>query len=51
MSADHSNIGSSLDDFLKEEGIYEEARSIAVKESFDWLAERAIEQEPPTPQS
>jgi hypothetical protein len=51
MSTDHPNIGSSLDDFLKEEGIYEEAGSIAVKESIDWLAERAIEQEPPKPQS
>lgn len=27
----HQHIGSSLDDFLKEEGIYEQATAIAVK--------------------
>jgi hypothetical protein len=51
MSTDHPNIGSSLNDFPKEEGIYEEVRAIAVKEGLDWLAEQAIQPEPSTPQS
>jgi predicted XRE-type DNA-binding protein len=38
-------IGSSLDDFLKEEGILEEARSIAVKEALAWQVEQAMKRE------
>jgi predicted XRE-type DNA-binding protein len=30
------NIGSSIDDFLKEEGIFEEAQAQAVKEVVAW---------------
>jgi antitoxin HicB len=38
MSKKH--MGSSIDDFLKEEGIFEEAQAQAVKEVFAWqLAE------------
>ena len=34
------NMGSSIDDFLKEEGIFEEAQAQAVKEVVSWqLAE------------
>ncbi len=34
------NIGSSIDDFMKEEGIFEEAQAQAVKEVIAWqLAE------------
>jgi hypothetical protein len=30
------NMGSSIDDFLKEEGIFEEAQTQAVKEVVSW---------------
>ena len=30
------HIGSSFDDFLKEDGIYEEAHSIAIKRVLAW---------------
>lgn len=39
------HIGSSLDDFLREEGILEEARSIAVKEALAWQVEQAMKRE------
>ena len=32
----HSHIGSSLDDFLKEEGTFEETRAIAIQEVLAW---------------
>lgn len=32
----HSRIGSSLDDFLKEEGIHEETQARAIKEVVVW---------------
>jgi transcriptional regulator with XRE-family HTH domain len=35
--------GSSLDDFLRGEGIYEEAATRAVKETIAWQLERAME--------
>jgi antitoxin HicB len=34
MSSDNPHVGSSLDDFLKEEGIYESAKTAAVKEAI-----------------
>lgn len=34
--------GSSLDDFLNEEGIFEEAQTIAVKEVVAWQLARAM---------
>jgi antitoxin HicB len=40
MSKKH--IGSSIDDFLKEEGIFEEAQAQAVKEVIAWQARRAM---------
>jgi antitoxin HicB len=45
MSKRH--VGSSLDDFLKEEGIFEEAQAQAIKEVVAWqlaeaMKERAI---------
>ena len=33
MKKQNKHIGSSLDDFLKEEGILEETRAIAIKEA------------------
>jgi len=40
MSKKH--MGSSLDDFLKEEGIFEEARAQAVKEVVAWQLAEAM---------
>jgi len=45
MTTRNPHIGSSLDDFLKEEGILEEARSIAVKEALAWQVEQAMKRE------
>jgi antitoxin HicB len=42
MLIDNPHIGSSLDDFLREEGILEEARFVAVKEALKWLTTQAI---------
>jgi antitoxin HicB len=38
----HPSIGSSFEDFLKEEGIYEEVQAQAVKEVLAWQIEQAI---------
>ena len=45
MVNENPHIGSSLDDFLREEGILEEARSIAVKEALAWQVEQAMKRE------
>ncbi len=36
------NIGSSIDDFLKEEGIFEEAQAQAIKEVVAWQLAQAM---------
>jgi len=36
------HIGSSLDDFLKEEGILQEARAVALKEALSWQVQKAM---------
>jgi antitoxin HicB len=36
------NIGSSFDDFLKEEGIFEEAQAEAIKEVVAWQLAQAM---------
>jgi DNA-binding Xre family transcriptional regulator len=36
--------GSTLDDFLKEEGIYEEAKTQVAKEMIAWQIERAMKE-------
>ena len=36
------HIGSSLDEFLKEEGIYEDASNYAVKRMLAWQVEKAM---------
>jgi antitoxin HicB len=36
------HVGSSLDDFLKEEGILEEARAIAIKKALTWQVQQAM---------
>ena len=40
MSNEH--IGSSLDDFLKEEGTFEEAQALAIKEVVVWQLREAM---------
>jgi predicted XRE-type DNA-binding protein len=40
MSKKH--LGSSIDDFLKEEGVFEEAQAQAVKEVVAWQLEKAM---------
>ena len=40
MSKKH--MGSSIDDFLKEEGIFEEAQAQAVKEVVEWQLAEAM---------
>lgn len=40
MSKKH--MGSSMDDFLKEEGIFEEAQALAVKEVVAWQIAEAM---------
>jgi len=42
MSKNH--IGSSIDDFLKEEGIFEEAQAQAVKEVVAWQLAEAMKE-------
>jgi antitoxin HicB len=36
------NLGSSIDDFLKEEGIFEEAEAQAIKEIVTWQLAQAM---------
>ena len=38
-------MGSSMDDFLKEEGIFEEARTLAVKEVVAWQLAEAMKKQ------
>jgi predicted XRE-type DNA-binding protein len=38
------NMGSSIDDFLKEEGIFEEAQAQAVKEVIAWQLAQAMKE-------
>ena len=41
----NKHIGSSLDDFLKEEGILEETRAVALKEAVAWQVQQTMEKE------
>ena len=38
-------VGSSLDDFLREEGLLEEARAVAIKEAVAFQVQKAMEAE------
>ena len=42
MSKTKAGIGSSFDDFLKEEGMYEEAREAALLRVFAWKIREAM---------
>jgi antitoxin HicB len=39
------HIGSSLDEFLRDEGILEEARAIAIKDAIAYQVQKAMEKE------
>jgi antitoxin HicB len=45
MTRRNRHIGSSLDEFLREEGVLEEARAIALKDAVAWQVQKAMEQE------
>jgi antitoxin HicB len=45
VSKPSRHIGSSLDDFLREEGILEETRAIAIKEAVAFQIQQAMETE------
>ncbi len=42
MKKQNKHVGSSLDDFLKEEGVLEETRTIAIKEAVAWQVQQAM---------
>jgi hypothetical protein len=42
MKKRNKHIGSSLEDFLKEEGILEETRAVALKETLAWQVQQAM---------
>jgi antitoxin HicB len=42
MTIAHPNLGSSLDDFLVEEGILEKARLVAAKRVIAWQLQEAM---------
>ena len=43
MKKRNKHIGSSLEDFLKEEGVLEETRAVALKETLAWQVQQAME--------
>ncbi len=42
MKKRNKHVGSSLDEFLQEEGTLEEARAIALKETLAWQVRQAM---------
>jgi len=45
MMKRNKHIGSSLDDFLREEGILAETRAIALKEAVAWQVQKTMKKE------
>jgi len=43
MKKRNKHIGSSLEDFFKEEGVLEETRAVALKETLAWQVQQAME--------
>jgi len=43
MKKRNKHIGSSLEDFLKEEGVLEETRAAVLKETLAWQVRQAME--------
>ena len=46
MSKKHKNrhVGSTLDDFLKEEGVLEQMQAVAIKEVIAWQLQKAMKE-------
>jgi len=42
MKKKNPHVGSSLDDFLREEGIFEQTRAVALKEVIAWQVQQAM---------
>ncbi len=42
MTKQNKHVGSTLDEFLKEEGVLEESRAIAIKEAVAWQVQQAM---------
>ena len=42
MKKKNSHIGSSVEDFLREEGVLEETRAAALKEALAWQVQKAM---------
>jgi antitoxin HicB len=42
--SNNKHVGSSVDDFLKEDGIFDEARSFAIKRVIAWQIQQAMKQ-------
>jgi antitoxin HicB len=42
MKKKNPHVGSSLDDFLKEDGVLEETRAIALNETLAWQVKQAM---------
>jgi antitoxin HicB len=40
----NKHIGSSVDDFLRKEGIYDETRNVAIKRVIAWQIQQAMKQ-------
>jgi antitoxin HicB len=45
MRKSNKHVGSSLDEFLKEEGILAETRAVALKDAIAWQVQRTMEKE------
>jgi hypothetical protein len=45
MSGKNKHIGSSLDDFLREEGILEETKASAIKEAVAWQVQQVMDRD------
>lgn len=45
MNATSPHMGSSLDDFLKEEGIFEQTQNRAIKEVIAWQLTQAMQEQ------
>ncbi|MGC9946559.1 MAG: hypothetical protein ABSF64_09355 [Bryobacteraceae bacterium] len=45
MKKRNKHIGSSLEDFLREEGVLEETRAVVLKETLAWQVQQAMEKD------
>jgi hypothetical protein len=45
MKKRNKHIGSSLDDFLRKEGVLEGTRAVALKETLAWQVQQAMEKD------